>query len=332
VSFLAPLALEPGDSADVRLAWDIRADAPPDDYRFALPAAGIEATDAIGEDAVPVRFANPDAALFRTDPVRVRRISDRLDVLVDLALPAIAVGGDSVEHAIRLRLAPGGGEDAAPLGLASVAVVVEDGEGLRLDPSAVFASAALSAGETGSATTALFEEDRIVFSFDPPAVLAPADTLDLAGGLRIAESPGVSAFRIRLPLDEIRVAEGSPEIRGADGDTGANPSGYAHLAEKTFEGSLRNYPNPFASGREETTIAFYARGRGRVIVRIFTGLGIPVRHWEAPVDGAGLVETKWDGRNGDGRDVLSGVYLASIEVQYEGGSRDHGIHKIAVLR
>ena len=45
----------------------------------------------------------------------------------------------------------------------------------------------------------------------------------------------------------------------------------------------------------------------------------------------GRHEVVWDGRNGDGNSVLSGVYIGSVELNYEKGGRDHAVHKIAVL-
>jgi len=59
---------------------------------------------------------------------------------------------------------------------------------------------------------------------------------------------------------------------------------------------------------------------------------VPVARWEKTVGGPGLIESNWDGRNGEGREVLSGAYILSIHVRYQNGETDNGRHKIAVLR
>jgi hypothetical protein len=332
VPFSSAVSLEPGESADIFFEADLRADAPPGDYRFTVLASGIEAADGIDGNPVSVAFTGEDAAFFRTDTLHVRRTSDRVDVFADLRLPPTVVGGAAIEGAGRLRFAPNGGSETAPVRLSGFRIILEDSKGERIDPAEALAGASLVSGTSEEAVWAALGADAILFFFEPPFVLSPAETLDLTVDLALAASPSVSSFRIRLPVEEVAITGGNTAARRADGDPGANPSSYAHRAEKSFAGSLRNYPNPFASGREETTIAFYSRAPGRAAIRIYTGLGLAVRSWETKIESSGLVETRWDGRNGDGREVLSGVYLASVEVLYDDGERDHEIHKIAVLR
>lgn len=326
------IELDPGDSTEVVVVADIRSDADPDDYRFLAAASGIEAEDAVGGSPVTVRFRGSDEALFRTAPLRVRTTSDRIDVAIDLRLPPTSAGGAVIEDAGRFRFTSGGGSGAAGLLLSSFAVAVESASGGAVSSGEVIAEGSVRPMAGGAATSASLSDSLIVFSLDPPIPLPPGEPVELALALRVADEADLAAFRLRFLLESVGTVEGSPAVLREEGDAGSNPSNAAHLAEKEFAASLRNYPNPFASGREETTIAFYARARGRVEIRLFTGLGVPVWSREASIDGPGLVETTWDGRNGDGREVLSGVYLASVEIEYEDGSREHGIHKIAVLR
>jgi len=332
VPFSPAVSVEPGESVDVFFEADLRADAPPGDYRFTVLASGIDAADGNDGNPVAVAFNGDNADFFRTDTIHVRRISERVDVFADLRLPSTFVGGAAVEGAARLRFAPSGGSETAPVRLSSFRIVVEDARGERIDPAEALAGASLVTGASEVAVSGVLGDDAVLFSFEPPFVLPPAETLDVAVDLALAANPSVSSFRIRLPIEEVAIADGNTAARRADGDSGANPSSYAHRAEKSFAGSLRNYPNPFASGREETAIAFYSRAPGRAVIRIYTGLGLAVRSWEKKIESSGLVETRWDGKNGDGREVLSGVYLASVEVLYDDGERDHEVHKIAVLR
>jgi hypothetical protein len=332
VTFGEPVLLDPGDSADVRVVADLRADAEPDDYRLAVPATGIDARDAVAETKVEIRFTGSDSQLFRTGPLHVRMISERIDVAIDLRLPPTTVGGASIDDAGAVRFRASGGSGTAVLPLSSFSVVVEDEKGNGLSPERALAEATVRSEESEEEIPGVFGGEEIAFSFDPPLSVAPEETLALFLALRVAEEPDIGSFRIRFPLESVETGEVDPAVVRAEGDGGSNPSAPTHLAGRDFAESLRNYPNPFASGREETTIAFYSRSPGRAVLRVFTGLGVPVRSWEETIESPGLVETKWDGRNGDGREVLSGVYLASVEVVFDDGSKEHGIHKIAVVR
>jgi hypothetical protein len=40
----------------------------------------------------------------------------------------------------------------------------------------------------------------------------------------------------------------------------------------------------------------------------------------------------WDGRNGTGRVVRNGAYIAELTVAFDGGSRDRVRRKVAVVR
>jgi len=49
--------------------------------------------------------------------------------------------------------------------------------------------------------------------------------------------------------------------------------------------------------------------------------------------GAGLhQDVTWDGRNGRGKIVLNGVYLAEIAVRFDDGAGDRIVRKVAVVR
>jgi len=49
--------------------------------------------------------------------------------------------------------------------------------------------------------------------------------------------------------------------------------------------------------------------------------------------GAGLhQDATWDGRNGRGKVVVNGIYLAEIAVAFDSGSSERILRKIAVVR
>ena len=99
-------------------------------------------------------------------------------------------------------------------------------------------------------------------------------------------------------------------------------------------GSYSNYPNPFAAGRRTTTFAYYLEGAARVTLRILTprseAVATLARDAARP---AGMNESDvWDGRNGSGDVVRNGVYVAELSVQYENGTRERLLRKVAVVR
>jgi len=78
--------------------------------------------------------------------------------------------------------------------------------------------------------------------------------------------------------------------------------------------ALYNYPNPFS---EITTIVFDAPQRSLVKVSIFTVAGELVWEHELFWDLGERCKVDWDGRNGAGEEVASGVYLYQVVTDAE---------------
>jgi hypothetical protein len=101
-------------------------------------------------------------------------------------------------------------------------------------------------------------------------------------------------------------------------------------------GTVTNYPNPFHPPAEGTTISYRLDDNADVRIRIFTLGGELVRDENlvrlAPGGLTGLNEWVWDGRNGSGRVVASGGYVALIEAQGQGQTMHVMRRKIAVVR
>ena len=101
-------------------------------------------------------------------------------------------------------------------------------------------------------------------------------------------------------------------------------------------GHVTNYPNPFHPPDEQTTIAYKLDDNADVSLRIFTLSGDLVLHKNYPRLGPGgvqgLNEVTWDGKNGEGRVVASGGYIALIEAQGVGETLHVIRRKIAVVR
>jgi hypothetical protein len=98
--------------------------------------------------------------------------------------------------------------------------------------------------------------------------------------------------------------------------------------------SYINFPNPFAAGSESTTFAFFLRGSATVHLRLLTPQGDRVATLLQGVPYAGGLhqETTWSGLNGKGRTVRNGVYIAELVVDFDDGTRERVLRKVAVVR
>ncbi len=77
---------------------------------------------------------------------------------------------------------------------------------------------------------------------------------------------------------------------------------------------MQNYPNPF---NPETVIRYQTRQKGRVQLAVFTVTGQQVRSLVNAIQPAGEHLARWDGKDGQGKPVSSGIYLYRLHV--EGG-------------
>ena len=125
----------------------------------------------------------------------------------------------------------------------------------------------------------------------------------------------ISSISLLLPtevegtffIDDMKLVAEKVEITSVEevSDATAVPSGYA---------LSQNYPNPF---NPQTTIRYDLPVAGAVRLSVYNVLGQMVR---TLVDGqrpAGTYSVVWDGKDGSGRDVASGVYLVRLEVEGE---------------
>ena len=135
------------------------------------------------------------------------------------------------------------------------------------------------------------EEDHLRLSF--------AGAESPRGGGRIIEV--VLEGTPVLSIDRVSLNEGGIPVRIVGGEVEI-PRAYS---------LSQNYPNPF---NPETAITYDIAKAGIVRLSVYTLTG---QHIRTLVDGertAGTYSVTWDGRDGAGRDVASGVYLCRMEV------------------
>jgi hypothetical protein len=80
------------------------------------------------------------------------------------------------------------------------------------------------------------------------------------------------------------------------------------------DAALGNFPNPF---NPETQIHYTVSQPGQVTLRIFNSVGQPIRTLVQEAQSAGRYEIAWNGRDGAGRAVASGVYYLRLQLPTE---------------
>jgi hypothetical protein len=169
--------------------------------------------------------------------------------------------------------------------------------------------------------------------------IAPAATSTLE--LRFVTRAGAAAAGVRLGLDRADVGVVQPasallaiSVGPEAGLTFPLWTESGVLAEASLEASYVNFPNPFAAGREATTVAYFMPSPGRVTLRVLTPRGDVVRTLldGTPRSAGEQQADRWDGRNGRGDVVLNGVYVAELEIRFDDGSSRRLRRKLAVVR
>jgi hypothetical protein len=92
---------------------------------------------------------------------------------------------------------------------------------------------------------------------------------------------------------------------------------------------IQNYPNPF---NPSTSIAYDLASQATVTLRIYNVLGQLVRTLVNTEQDAGSYEAVWDGRNIDGQQVSSGVYLYRLEAASQSGENYVSMKKMVLMK
>ena len=83
--------------------------------------------------------------------------------------------------------------------------------------------------------------------------------------------------------------------------------------------SVSNYPNPFDSRKEKTTITYLLNGDSEVSIKIYDLFGYKVAEFSyaagTPGGSFGVNNVEWDGTDGSGQRVSKGGYVAVIQAK-----------------
>jgi len=178
-----------------------------------------------------------------------------------------------------------------------------------------------------------------------------AGTIAGPGEHSIAKDPGfvnVGGYDFHLQKNSPCIDAGDPGIHPdfdldgrycpQDGDRDGNP--IVDIGAYEFQGAepiirevkVRNRPNPFRAGREETLIEYKLSEPSNVTITIYDLLGQEVWHksYRAGENGGGEVNSvPWNGRNLSGEVVGNGGYICRVWIERE---KRHMIGKIAVAK
>lgn len=100
-------------------------------------------------------------------------------------------------------------------------------------------------------------------------------------------------------------------FRESEASTGSQSAENQQAEAKPAKVTLGpNYPNPF---NLETTFEYYLPVGGKTTIRIFNLRGQLVRILADAYQKAGVKTVRWDGRDGKGQEVASGVFFIRLQ-------------------
>jgi hypothetical protein len=262
-----------------------------------------------------------EAVGFRADPVLSANAASGTDVRIfdaHFQYTGIPGGSDVLVERIRFE-------------------ILDEGDVVS-DPSRVVQSVRFENELREMPIDAVIDTAGIVASLLVPPAVSDGNPLDFSVYFRLRGDAGTKAFSVRI--NSAADVYCNDEVTGGGVSVEATPgssfpfvtSRAALLAAATAE-SFSNYPNPFVPAREMTTVTFYLPEPAVVSLEIFTILG---RRVMKLIDNerleAGLhQDIEWDGRNGLGDPVLSGVYLMVMTAK-TGAGEESFRRKVSVIR
>jgi hypothetical protein len=149
----------------------------------------------------------------------------------------------------------------------------------------------------------------------PPASIPVTLVGDIAAGAAVTTAQIALKQAISVTAqDDITL---SPVGITSIGDPTGFPmlSGVMSFEAGDLTSTYGNYPNPFHPGTQSTTIEFYLASSASTSLVLYDVIGNKVvtlvDHQTLPV---GLQRVLWNGTNGMGVEVLSGIYYAQLDV------------------
>jgi len=338
----APRHLAPGDTAVLALILDVDASAPASFFELVLDGDGLHAADANTGAALVLSPEDGETLPLVSGLTRLESPARELAAGLESLMPA-ALATDGGELAVaRLSLANTAAAGSGAISVRSLTLAAADGRGTPRPAGEVAERLRAYRGGILWAESAPLAADSVT-AWLPGG----ADLVIEAGETEILEiravwtRAGEPAGGVRLGLDEGGVGVVQPgsallavSVLAEAGQDFPLWTETGNFSPARLADSYANFPNPFAAGRESCAFVYYLPREGRVSLVVRTARGEVVRTLvDGEIQASGLrQEATWDGRNGRGKVVANGVYLAELRVRFGDGAEERLFHKVAVLR
>ncbi len=333
--------LAPGQSADLQVNLDFKADSPVGTMEIVLGINGIRAIDSI-TGAPLLTLPAPGTSLPISSGVADLVVpADELMVnAASLMPPLLAPTGEAVA-VFDLEFTNPAGAGSGGIELNALTLVQDPNKASGPDLGRLLAAAQLRLGDGIVASTTDLAASATSVTLVPGALLnvAAGETVKLVVEVILKDDAPTAS--LQLVLREDGITAGPPggvglEVRilPVSGEVFPFATAFGHVGAASLAESYANFPNPFAAGREPTNFAFSLLQDARVDLRIVTPHGELVAIiLQDEARAAGFYQSDvWQGLNGNGTTVRNGVYLAELTVQYSDGSRERILRKVAVVR
>jgi len=333
--------LEPGDTDSLDIRVDISAAAPAGYIELAVFAGGIRAADA--NTGVATAVVPESGTEFPLTSGLTHLVAPARDLVVGLEsrMPAtLAADGDTITVGrLTLRNVAAASSDSIFLDHLTLRAGDRDFGTVAFGAAASGAVAYVSGVPWAQSAALTADSTQATLVAGSPIGVPPSGSVVVE--LRTVLRPGATPPTFRVGCDAAGIGVVQPssallqvQVQPAPGSTFPMWTEAGSFGGLTLGESYSNYPNPFAGGRQSTTFAFYLRQAGRVTLRIVTpsGDGVATLLDNAARPSGMNQSDLWDGRNGVGRVVRNGVYIAELTVKFDSGSHDRVIRKVAVVR
>ncbi|NNE44425.1 MAG: DUF11 domain-containing protein [Gemmatimonadetes bacterium] len=333
--------LAPGESDTLDLWIDVEVSAPAVPIHLNVGAAGIVAIDAAL--SVAVATAPDSGAVFPLTSGITQLEAPARDLVVgfDDAMPAVLAAQTDLTSFGTVTFTNPADVTAGNIELDQLTVRASTPDGLEIDLGAavVRVEAWLDGVLWEEVDDIDINDGKAVLTATTPLVIAPEQPRAIELRARFRPEAGIPSLRLGLDHPDIGVVQPQSSLLtiGVSPEEGRQFPYWTqpgNFSAATLEESWSNFPNPFAAGRSQTNFAFFLVQPARVSLKLYTARGALVQTLldQAPL-AAGLHQDRaWDGRNGNGDVVVNGVYLAEIAVQYDNGSVERYLRKVAVVR
>ncbi|MGH7739866.1 MAG: FlgD immunoglobulin-like domain containing protein, partial [bacterium] len=205
-----------------------------------------------------------------------------------------------------------------PIQLTGLDLRAEDqaGNGVPLDSA--FQSLTLSYPGVVLPTSVVGNGDSSITLAGPVSVVAGTS---LAVTLTARGAPDATAKTVRLLTEGGTLTEQGASAGAVTFSTIGDSTGFPMtsnllvLSNGDLAKTYGNHPNPFHAGSESTQIEFYLSQPSKVSLELYDVMGNRVDSLlKGVVLPEGTQRVSWDGRNGRGSLVLSGIYFARLDV------------------